>query len=367
MAHQGEDGTGTGWQVHARDATPGSPGSEVIRGRPRTDTLHMGRSEQRAPRLYATRGHLACALGLMAALVLGGGLWPFSPESAVGLWFAVAGLLAALAGAVLVLPTRRWMPGALAVGLLGAGALLASCRTAEGLVVLAIGVMTCAQYAAYAFRTRVAALLVAEAIAAITLGMVLAPAPFHVLTWLVVVVMTVASTSLLGHVTHWLRRHATTDDLTGALTRGALLERIDARLRDARRTGTPLAVVSADVDDFKAVNDTRGHLAGDDVLVELVASWRGPAAGRALVGRVGGDEFVVVLPGRDAAAAERWVAAARARCPTPWSAGVADARPDDTVRDLLARADVALYGAKRDRRTARRDPAPHDPLPHQGR
>lgn len=326
----------------------------------------MGRSEARAPRLYATRGHLACALGLMAALVLGGALWPFSPESAVALWFAVAGLLAALAGAVLVLPTRSWtMPGALAVGLLGAGILLAACRTAEGLVVLAIGVMTCAQYAAYAFRTRVAALLVAEAIAAITLGMVLAPAPFHVLTWLVVVVMTVASTSLLGHVTHWLRRHATTDDLTGALTRGALLERIDARLRDARRTGTPLAVVSADVDDFKAVNDTRGHLAGDDVLVELVGSWRGPAAGRALVGRVGGDEFVVVLPGRDAAGAARWVAAARGRCATPWSAGIAEARPGDTVRDLLARADVALYGAKRDRR-AGRGPQP-DPLPHQGR
>lgn len=337
----------------------------------------MGRSEARAPRLYATRGHLACALGLMAVLVLGGGLFPLSPRSPVGLWFAASGLLGALAIGVLVVPARRWtMPGALAVGLLGAGVLLASCQTAEGLVVLSIGVMTAAQYAAYAFRTRVAALLVAEAIAAVTVGMVLAPAPFHALTWLVVVIMTVASTSLLGNVTHWLRRHATTDDLTGALTRAAVLERLETRLREARRTGAPLAVVSADVDDFKAVNDTRGHLAGDDVLVELVASWRGPAAGRAVVGRVGGDEFVVVLPGLDAAAARRWVADARTRCATPWSAGIADARPDDTVRDLLARADVALYGAKRDRHVGRppttaapgAHPGPHpDPLPHQGR
>ncbi|HYQ74489.1 GGDEF domain-containing protein [Cellulomonas sp.] len=341
----------------------------------------MGRSDARTPRLYATRGHLACALGLMAVLVLGGGLFPLSPESPVGLWFAAAGLFGALAAGVLVLPARRWtMPGALAVGLLGAGVLLASCRTAEGLVVLSIGVMTAAQYAAYAFRTRVAALLVAEAIGAVTAGMVLAPAPFHALTWLVVVIMTVASTSLLGHVTHWLRRHATTDDLTGALTRAAVLERLATRLDEARRTGAPLAVVSADVDDFKAVNDTRGHLAGDDVLVELVASWRDPAAGRAVVGRVGGDEFVVVLPGRDAAAARRWVADARTRCGTPWSAGIADARPDDSVRDLLARADVALYGAKRDRRAGRlpaapapgadpgAHPGPHpDPLPHQGR
>ena len=345
----------------------------------------MGRSDARAPRLYATRGHLACALGLMAVLVLGGGLFPLSPQSPVGLWFAAAGLLGALAVGVLVVPARRWtMPGALAVALLGAGLLLTSCRTAEGLVVLSIGVMSAAQYAAYAFRTRVAALLVAEAIAAVTVGMVLAPAPFHALTWLVVVIMTVASTSLLGNVTHWLRRHATTDDLTGALTRAALLERLETRLREARRAGVPLAVVSADVDDFKAVNDTRGHLAGDDVLVELVASWRGPAAGRAVVGRVGGDEFVVVLPGLDAAAARRWVADARTRCATPWSAGIADARPDDTVRDLLARADVALYGAKRDRHVGRPPatpapgahpgahpdarPGPHpDPLPHQGR
>lgn len=337
----------------------------------------MGSSGARTPRLYATRGHLASALGLMAVLVLGGGLWPLSPESPVGLWFAASGLLAALAVGVQVLPARRWtMPGALAVALAGAGVLLASCRTAEGLVVLSIGVMTAAQYAAYAFRARVAAPLVAGAIVAVTAGMVLAPVPFHALTWLVVVIMTVASTSLLGHVTHWLRRHATTDDLTGALNRAAVLERLEGRLREARRTGAPLAVVSADVDDFKAVNDTRGHLAGDDVLVALVASWRGPVAGRAVVGRVGGDEFVVVLPGHDAAAAERWVAAARTRCPTPWSAGVGAARPGDSARDLLARADVALYEAKRTRRRPvpgpgaggeRHPDAPTDRLPHQGR
>ncbi len=194
----------------------------------------MGSSGVRAPRLYATRGHLACALGLMAVLVLGGGLWPLSPQSPVGLWFAASGLLAALAVGVQVLPARRWtMPGALAVALAGAGVLLASCRTAEGLVVLSIGVMTAAQYAAYAFRARVAAPLVAGAIVAVTAGMVLAPVPFHALTWLVVVIMTVASTSLLGHVTHWLRRHATTDDLTGALNRAAVLDRVEAAAAEA--------------------------------------------------------------------------------------------------------------------------------------
>lgn len=320
----------------------------------------MSLSDAPAPRLYATRGHLACALGLMAVLVVGGGFWPLSDETPVGRWYAVAGLMVALAGLVLVVPTRPWvMPGALAVALLGAGVLIASCRTAEGLVVLSLGVITAAQYAAYAFRTRVAAALVALALGVVTGGMLLAPAPFHVMSWLVVFVMTLASTSLLGYVTHWLRRHASTDDLTGALTRGALLQRLDEQLREAHRTGAALSVVSADVDDFKTVNDTRGHLAGDEVLAGLVATWRAALGSGACIGGVGGDEFVVVLPGRDADAAARWVSGTRARSAAPWSAGIASAAPGDTVRDLLDRADVALYEAKRARGQAR--------LPRQGR
>lgn len=154
------------------------------------------------------------------------------------------------------------------------------------------------------------------------------------------------------------------DDLTGALTRGALtrgalLQRLEARLREAHRTGAALSVVSADVDDFTSVNDTRGHLAGDEVLAGLVATWRAALGPGACIGRVGGDEFVVVLPGRDADAAARWVSGTRARTAAPWSAGIASVAPGDTVRDLLDRADVALYEAKRARGQAR--------LPRQGR
>ncbi|MBB5471558.1 GGDEF domain-containing protein [Cellulomonas hominis] len=317
----------------------------------------MGPSDALAPRLFATRGHLAIGLALMSLLVVGGGLWPFGPDAPVGRWFAVAGLLAALAALTPVLPRRPWtMPVTLAVGLLGAGVLLASCVTAEGLVVLSLGVITAAQLAAYAFPARDAALLLGLALAVMTYGMVAAPLPFHAMTWAVVTIMAVASTSLLGYVTNRLRQHATTDDLTGALTRGALLQRLAGHLQDAQRTGTALAVVSADVDDFKTVNDTRGHLAGDEVLASLVTSWRASLGPRACIGRVGGDEFVVVLPGRDRAAAERWVAGARAGCAQPWSAGIAVAGRTDTTRDLLDRADVALYAAKASRRSGRRAP-----------
>lgn len=304
-------------------------------------------SDARQPRLYATRGQLALAFLLMALLVLGGGTWPLRPDAPVALWFGVSGWLAALAGLTMLLPARPWvMPATLGGGMVGGGVLLASCLTAEALVVLSLGVITAAQFAAYAFRRGEATVLLALALGVITVGMLLAPAPFHAMTWIVVLLMTVVSTCLLGYVTHWLRRQATTDDLTGALARGALLERLDAELREAQRTGAPLTVVSADIDDFKTINDTRGHLAGDEALESLVVAWQVALGRRACVGRVGGDEFVIVLPDRNHAEAARWIATVRERTTVAWSAGVATAGSADTTRDLLARADVALYTAK---------------------
>jgi diguanylate cyclase (GGDEF)-like protein len=162
----------------------------------------------------------------------------------------------------------------------------------------------------------------------------------------VVVVVTGASTTLLAYVMRWLRRYATTDDLTGALSRGAVLQRLDEELAEARRSGTTLAVVSADVDHFKAINDTRGHLAGDEVLTALVDGWKALLGPLDVVGRTGGDEFVLLLPGRDREAATRWVEEARAASVAPWSAGLALSCASDTARDLLDRADVALYAQK---------------------
>jgi diguanylate cyclase (GGDEF)-like protein len=275
-----------------------------------------------------------------------------NPQASAAPWVTVGTLLALMSGFTLLAPERPWVrPLVLALAMIGLGVLLAECRTAEGLVSMSLGLITAAQLAAFAFPAAHAVPLVALALATITAGMVAAPAPFHPMTWVAVTVMTVASTSLLGYVTHRLRRHATTDDLTGALTRRALLDSLETLLRESRRTGAPLAVVSADVDDFKAINDTRGHLAGDEVLGSLVATWRSAEHGSPpVIGRTGGDEFVVVLPGYDDARAADWVARTQAVSTAPWSAGIAVVGRDDTVHDLLHRADVALYVTKRGRR-----------------
>jgi diguanylate cyclase (GGDEF)-like protein len=291
-------------------------------------------------------------LAVMAVIVFAALRWSVNPDASAVPWVAVGTMLAVMSGLTLLLPERPWVrPATLALTMVGLGVLLAECRTAEGLVSVSLGLITAAQLAAFAFPAAQAVPLVAVALASITGGMLAAPAEFHPMTWVAVTVMTAASTSLLGYVTHRLRRNATTDDLTGALTLAPLLESLEALLRDSRRTGAALAVVSADVDDFKLINDTRGHLAGDEVLTALVAAWRAADRGVSpVIGRTGGDEFIVALPGYGDARAADWVAQAQAVSVAPWSAGIAVAGPDDTVRDLLRRADVALYATKRARR-----------------
>ncbi|HEY0218099.1 MAG TPA: GGDEF domain-containing protein [Cellulomonas sp.] len=311
------------------------------------DVRQVERRVEHLPLLHARRGHLALALVLMGVLVLGGALWPLSDRTPVSCWYTVSILYAVLAVVLMVLPEREWiMPVALGIGIVGAGVLTAGCQTSEGMAVIAVGVIAAAQFAMYAFPGAVAAVELGLCLAAVSLGMLVAPAPFHLVSWAVIVVVMSVSTLLLGYAIHWLRRYATTDDLTGALSRGALMQRLDAELRDAQRTGISLAVISADVDHFKTINDTRGHLAGDEVLVDLVREWRNRLGPRDVVGRTGGDEFVMLLPGRGRTTAQSWLDDARAHATVPWSAGLAVCTRTDTALDLLDRADVALYEQK---------------------
>ncbi|WP_448060372.1 GGDEF domain-containing protein [Cellulomonas hominis] len=305
------------------------------------------------PLIYATSTHLAQALLVVAALCVGGGFLPLDPSTPVERWFAAAALLVGLAVLLLRAGERSWlMPTSLVVALLTGGVLIASCVTAEGVVIVSLGPILAAQFAVYAFDRRISRWILPLALLVLTVGMLLAPAPGSVITWLVLTVMTVLSTVLLGTVTQALRWYATTDDLTGALSRGAFLNRVAAELRDARRTGAPVTLVSVDVDDFKVINDTHGHIVGDEVLAGLVLRWREAGGSRDVIGRVGGDEFVLLLPGRDRDDADAWVGHLRALSTTSWSAGSAQALEDDDTASLVGRADAALYVAKSRRRSS---------------
>jgi diguanylate cyclase (GGDEF)-like protein len=304
-------------------------------------------------RLLLGATHSAAALALCAVLCLMSAVWPPSRVALVGVWYGAAGVLALLAVGVLLVRARPWASlVALVVAVLVGGVLVASCRTEVGVVTTSLGLVVAGQAAALLGGYRTVRRALALVLVTLAVGMLASPVPFHPLSWLVLAATTVAMSSLVTYLVTRLRVIATTDDLTGALGRTAFEEQVGRVVRDAARHGRAASVVCLDVDDFKRVNDTRGHQAGDAVLVSLVAGWRAGLDRHDAIGRLGGDEFVVVLAGRDAAAAEDWVrdAGERRRADDPtWSHGTAQAHGDEPVRDLLARADAAMYARKRQR------------------
>ncbi len=100
-----------------------------------------------------------------------------------------------------------------------------------------------------------------------------------------------------------LRVQATHDALTGIANRGAALDCLHAELARASRESRSVAVLMCDIDRFKLVNDTRGHQAGDDILREAALRMKAAVRGYDSVGRYGGEEFLMVIPGCDAAGA----------------------------------------------------------------
>ena len=95
-------------------------------------------------------------------------------------------------------------------------------------------------------------------------------------------------------LTDALTVRAAHDGLTGCLNRSALLEHLELEVTRAHREDRPLGLVMMDLDDFKAVNDNHGHVAGDDLLAALGAELKNAVRPYDLVGRVGGDEFAIV-------------------------------------------------------------------------
>lgn len=151
-----------------------------------------------------------------------------------------------------------------------------------------------------------------------------------------------------------LELQATTDQLSGLPNRRALEQHLSHEIELAVSRGTSLSAVVLDIDHFKKVNDTFGHLMGDAVLADVAARLRGVARQDEIVARFGGEEFVWLLPGTDGA--EALLAAERARKAIeaePFgeaglitvSAGVCELR-DAGSHSLLACADRALYAAK---------------------
>jgi diguanylate cyclase (GGDEF)-like protein len=147
-----------------------------------------------------------------------------------------------------------------------------------------------------------------------------------------------------------LRSQVDKDSLTGVLNHRAFYERLEQELARAVRSETQVAVMVVDLDDFKALNDTRGHVAGDQALRRVAAAISSTCRAVDIPGRLGGDEFAIILPDIDAdldALAGRLLDAIGTQTGLHASVGVAVARePADRAARTVARADNSLLEAK---------------------
>ena len=154
-----------------------------------------------------------------------------------------------------------------------------------------------------------------------------------------------------------MRQYAEHDDLTGLWNHRIVIERLHQEVDRSRRDGVPLSIILADLDHFKDVNDTYGHLAGDHVLKEISAIFQRTVRAYDWVGRYGGEEFLLILPGLSFVGARlraeqfrmaiqaAHVHHGEAAIQVTASFGVASGFPED-YEAMIHTADAALYRAK---------------------
>lgn len=155
-----------------------------------------------------------------------------------------------------------------------------------------------------------------------------------------------------------LARLARTDPLTGLANRRGWDEQLSRELARAQRSQTAVSVALLDIDDFKGFNDAHGHQAGDRLLVEAAAAWRGQLRDIDVLCRWGGDEFAILLPGCCECQAKEVIARLGSATPSHQScaAGIAAWYARETADELLRRADTALLVEKHVRAASGRSP-----------
>jgi diguanylate cyclase (GGDEF)-like protein len=149
-----------------------------------------------------------------------------------------------------------------------------------------------------------------------------------------------------------------TDTLSGLFNRRGFETHCDKALDHALRSGLSTVMVTADLDHFKQINDTFGHAAGDAVIARFAEALTDNAGDNAKIGRLGGEEFAVLLSGANLSAGRLYAEAVRTAFrhadfsqyglhePVTASFGIAPLTQGDTLSDLLRRADAALYRSK---------------------
>lgn len=167
--------------------------------------------------------------------------------------------------------------------------------------------------------------------------------------------LSVLLTEMLGRFKRDLQQSSLTDHLCRVWNRRGFDLLLDSEIRTVARTGEALSLIFIDLDDFKSINDSQGHLEGDLVLQRISQALVENLRGGDCVARVGGDEFVLLLPRTNASEATSLVGRLQDEANAcRWSYGVAEYLPHETAHALIERSDAIMMQQKRGRR--------HDPL-----
>lgn len=259
-------------------------------------------------------------------------------------------IVEAVIGILLLLPRvliADWfLQATVTANVFAVGWTIATAPTSIGAAVNLFGLVGLGAYVGAWFTARQAGLHMLAATVVSAFAMAARPRPDEILPVWVTGVLTAFLLSLLLHV---LMRHqarmAGLDPLTGVLTRSGLSSIID-RPAVTSRLVQPLSVVVLDLDGFKAINDAKGHEAGDQLLRVVGEQLRKSTRESDVVARLGGDEFLIILSGTPSQRAEETLARLVAGLPIPASYGVAAWPAGADFDQVLRSADTAMYAHK---------------------
>jgi diguanylate cyclase (GGDEF)-like protein len=322
---------------------------------------------------------LLCAGSVVCA---GTTISPPGHANVAGLY--AVGLVAVTLGAtavVLARHARTWTVHALFAGgsgLICMGTYFTGAATGlYGVLLLWLAIFAAASFSSRAIALHIAWIMLASATTLVMVGS--SPGPPPAARWAVGGILLTITATITGRMA--ARRRASEarlrgeiqererlqlelehladhDPLTGLANRRRLEQDLARELARARREGTPLCVVTIDLDDLKEHNDTYGHAAGDQLLKRVASAWSATLRATDLLARTGGDEFMVVLADCPLEMADRVIdelrQAVAATCNCSAGAALWDGR--ESAADLQVRADLAMYAAKA--RSRRRSDGP---------
>jgi diguanylate cyclase (GGDEF)-like protein len=282
---------------------------------------------------------------------------PLSSSEPTTQYAACGCLLAVIAAALMMFGTRVGPRGLLALAGVRVAVValtLSSAVTGGSTLVGGAGLIWVALWVTAFYPTRNVLWIFAAEVAAVTFAALMNPEQLRTaVDVLPMLTGAVVLSMLLSQVLGSLRHEARHDELTGLMNRRGLDQAMSELLSGRRFAASAHSLVVIDLDGLKLVNDHAGHLAGDQMLVTFATELQTAARGVDLTGRIGGDEFIAILPGLAVGEAIKWAERMHETSGVAWSYGVAERDSGEQLEDWLNRADKLMYAAKAATREAR--------------